>query len=344
MAKYQNIVLTNAGLDMIAESQGGTALIFTAIKLGDGNLADNDNIKMFTAMKNPLLSVNISTVKVESIGQISLTATVNNSTVDTGFFARELGVFAKVGTTGTERLYAYTNAGNYADYMPDKTALIDENMIKITLITANASNVTAVINSSIVFTTIKEVEKEINQHNTDENAHTDIRAAINAAVNKLDEATVGDISYCQVLKKNHVKANGAVLKASEYPRLKNFVIENNLSVSEVDWQAGKQGMYLFNTTADTLRVPDLRGVAIRGLDDGKGYDTDRELGTYQPDMFKTHTHLSAQVITYNEIGHYGAETQYQNDLDLVVANQQTGATGGSETRMKNIAFIAQIKY
>ena len=37
-------------------------------------------------------------------------------------------------------------------------------------------------------------------------------------------------------------------------------------------------------------VPDLRGVFVRGLDNNKGYDTGRSLGTYQTDTYASHSH------------------------------------------------------
>lgn len=181
MAKYPNITLTNGGINMIAESQGSGQLIFTSIKLGDGTTASGEDLKALTDLKNPLLIADISSIDdTTSAGQISLTAVINNANVTTGFFARELGIYAKIGTDGTEKLYAYTNAGNYADYMPDKNTPIDENKIKVTLVVGNASSVTAIINSSIVYTTIDEVNQAISTHDKNVSSHVEAFANHNA--------------------------------------------------------------------------------------------------------------------------------------------------------------------
>ncbi|MBM6701069.1 hypothetical protein H6A05_01835 [Megasphaera elsdenii] len=56
MAKYNDIVVTNNGLDMVAESETAKPLIFTKIQLGDGQLTEVDDIKQFTALKHPCMN------------------------------------------------------------------------------------------------------------------------------------------------------------------------------------------------------------------------------------------------------------------------------------------------
>ncbi|WP_312477988.1 phage tail-collar fiber domain-containing protein [Stutzerimonas nitrititolerans] len=108
----------------------------------------------------------------------------------------------------------------------------------------------------------------------------------------------------------------------------------------------------------TFRLPDLRGEFIRGADEGRGVDAARILGTWQADEIKSHDHRypSANV----------SAGQYQNTVDAVavsglqpVCGTDTGstsdngfarylddatATGGLETRPRNIALQACIKY
>lgn len=98
--------------------------------------------------------------------------------------------------------------------------------------------------------------------------------------------------------------------------------------------------------ATTFNLPDIRGEFIRALDNGRGIDAGRKIGTYQADEFKSHNHIS-----------YFAERnlQYPNG---VAATDKTGShgggdddnpypftsnTGGDETRPRNIAFPAIIK-
>lgn len=171
MAQFPGITLTNAGLNMIAESQASsTALIFTNLKMGDGTVSSGEDIKTLTAVKNPLLTVPIESHTNQGDGQVKLRFAISNGTLATGFFARELGIYAKIGESGTEQLYAYTNAGNLTDYIPDKNTPIDEQIIDIYLVVGNASSVEVVTDGSIMYVT----SAELADHNTNTSAHADL--------------------------------------------------------------------------------------------------------------------------------------------------------------------------
>lgn len=149
------------------------AIDFTKVELGDGALVENEVSIEFTRLKNPLLSMNVNSIKNEGNATCTILATVDNSQVEQGFFARELGVFAKVGNDGEEQLFAYTNAGNYADYTPDKNSTLDEKQVAINLAVGNASSVTAIIGSA-QYATLENLQS----HNDAEDSHPDIRQKI----------------------------------------------------------------------------------------------------------------------------------------------------------------------
>jgi microcystin-dependent protein len=96
--------------------------------------------------------------------------------------------------------------------------------------------------------------------------------------------------------------------------------------------------------ATTFALPDLRGEFIRGLDDGRGVDAGRALGSAQADSFKSHNHawsMPGSPNNENETIDYIAAGQAANWLTFNVA---TSSTGGSETRPRNIALLPCIKY
>jgi microcystin-dependent protein len=122
-----------------------------------------------------------------------------------------------------------------------------------------------------------------------------------------------------------IKANGAALNRTVYAPL--------FSVIGTTYGAGD------GTT--TFNVPDLRGEFIRGLDDGRGVDPGRGIGTTQADMFRSHSHqiwgdTSADLTGRGRIPSVG-NTGFDN-WNL------TENTGGTETRPRNVALLACIKY
>ena len=115
MSNYNKITTTLAGNNMLVESiNQKKPLIFTKIALGDGAVSDNESIELLTDLKHKICDNGVEAVKKKGNGEIDVVATISNSRLTTGFYARELGVFAKVGESGTEKLFAYTNAGSQA--------------------------------------------------------------------------------------------------------------------------------------------------------------------------------------------------------------------------------------
>lgn len=174
MAKYPNIKLTQKGLDMSINADKSKKLIYTHIGLGDGRLAENEDILKLTAMKSRKIFADISDINNDTNNQVTIETIVSNKVVNDGFYAREIGIYAKLSEDGEEVLYGYANAGDNADYMPDKTQPIDELKLRITLIVGNVDNVTAVVNSSIIFITLADCRREIARHNADPLAHDNL--------------------------------------------------------------------------------------------------------------------------------------------------------------------------
>ena len=168
MAQFSDMIIVNSGLDMIAESQAGGKLIFTKAKLGDGQVGET-NIQTLTDIISPKLTVNLSNVTKKEAGHVEVRFTVDNTNLNVGFFAREVGIYAKIGEDGTEKLYGYANAGNYTDYLPDKTTPIDAMTVVIDVVVGNASEIGFETDKTLVYLTLADMD----DHNADVEAHTD---------------------------------------------------------------------------------------------------------------------------------------------------------------------------
>jgi len=89
----------------------------------------------------------------------------------------------------------------------------------------------------------------------------------------------------------------------------------------------------------TFNIPDLRGYFPRGWDDGAGVDSGRAIGSSQADDFKSHQHFISGFGNGSDLN--GGPLA---DSGVRPAVYTSSAAGGTETRPKNIALLACIKF
>jgi len=93
--------------------------------------------------------------------------------------------------------------------------------------------------------------------------------------------------------------------------------------------------------SSTFKVPDMRGEFPRGWDNSRGIDSGRGIGSSQADDFKSHSHTRSAT---NGFGSGGAAFDVtRGSLDGGPFTATTSATGGTETRPRNIALMYCIK-
>ena len=85
----------------------------------------------------------------------------------------------------------------------------------------------------------------------------------------------------------------------------------------------------------TFALPDMRGEFLRGLDDGRGVDAGRVLGSWQADDFLSHTHPVGSHPGY----YVGADQSLGGQSYSVAGGRRTEAAGGAETRPRNVAGL-----
>ena len=210
MSNYNKIIPTLAGSNLLVESvKSKKPLIFTRIALGDGTLTESESIEGLTALKHPMAQNSVQAINSRVNGEIDVVATISNANITSGFYARELGVFAKVGDTGTEKLFAYTNAGAQASYTPAGTSL-DEKLITVTFYIGNDVNVKINLNSQLYIT-----QAALDAHNSATNAHQD------AFNKKLD---ISSNQYAKFIAKHNQGLQ--VTKGDNSQEIINFIANN----------------------------------------------------------------------------------------------------------------------
>lgn len=84
----------------------------------------------------------------------------------------------------------------------------------------------------------------------------------------------------------------------------------------------------------TFNVPELRGEFVRGWDNGRGIDPARVFGSAQADEFESHTHSTIDAASANQAVVAAGGAFFDTNIGT-----STGATGGTETRPRNIALL-----
>lgn len=209
MAKYPAVITTMAGTNATAEANASKqALIFTKIVIGAGD--PPASIARATSLTDKRLELAITKSSKSGDGQFTVRASLSNATLETGFYAREIGLMAKVGESGQEILFSYTNGGSYVDYIPDKTTPMDSYTFTITTVIGNAEKVEAIIQDN-GYATIRDLE----DHNRAANAHQD------AFNKKLD---IASNQYAKAITKHNQGLQ--VTKGDNSQEIINFITSN----------------------------------------------------------------------------------------------------------------------
>ena len=241
MAKYPSISQTKNGRILIAKSNAtGKALKPIKVVAGDGQLT-NQNIETMENVINPLLELPFASPgRYVKEGQFQLDFALSNEYLEHGFYAREIGIFAKLDgeDDSTAVMIAYTNGGNFVDYIPAKDTPINSKVFEVTITVDNAANV-VVQRSDAAYITAGEMER----HNESEHAHDN---RFNAIINKINnmitptddsdkQSLAPTLALVKTLLSNlNIKNSKDVIKALDTETLASLGVRYDLS-SQYAW-------------------------------------------------------------------------------------------------------------
>lgn len=138
----------------------GKAIQYTRVMVGDGQF--NGDIDALTSIISPKLNCPLHSGKAMENGQFQLNFVIDNGTVKSGFYAREIGIYAKI-DGADEVLFAYTNGGNYVDYIPNKSIPIDAQVIEANIIIGDAEKV-EIVKSDSTYATVGDLLLELDSN------------------------------------------------------------------------------------------------------------------------------------------------------------------------------------
>lgn len=119
MAKYERIVTTEAGLELLenAAYMGGS-IQFTALKAGNGTYDGTEDLAAATDLKSVCQTFGIGSVTKKE-GNVIVRIVIDNNDITEGYKMTELGLYVTNPDTGEEILYAIILAeAGYEDYLP----------------------------------------------------------------------------------------------------------------------------------------------------------------------------------------------------------------------------------
>ena len=215
MAQFPGLSLTVQGNKMILRAATGKTedrLIITKAVIGDGQLTAS--IDGLTEIVSKKLEIGLSQVKGVANGQMQFQFNFDNKKVENGFYWREVGLYAKNGDSGEEKLIGYSNAKGLTSYIPDKNYIIPMQRLVIALGVGDNPNVKGEVDFSSAIT-LEQLEAAIDTHNKATEAHKEQFKTINGKISALEDSKVDKTSadYIKALVTNEngleaTKGNG----------------------------------------------------------------------------------------------------------------------------------------
>lgn len=155
-----------------------------------------------------------------------------------------------------------------------------------------------------------------------------LNVGLTGVYNNLDDFMAGQVVFMAsaTIPSGWLECNGATVSRTTYATL--------FAAIGTAYGAGDG--------ATTFQLPDLRGEFIRGADRGRGVDTGRAIGSGQSHALESHTHDGGLFANGGQGGSGIVVLTEPGGLHAVNAN--TKAAGTAETRPRNVAMVACIKY
>lgn len=159
---------TNAGRQLQTRVIAGDTLTFTAIKLGDGTMT-TEPIVALTDLIHGIITLPVHEVR-RNADYADVTGVFQNAGLSSGFYWREIGIFAADPDYPNDRshdiLYCYQNAAELAEYIPSASSAVIEKIIRVACVVGDAENVTVGL-ASQAYAKAEDLQALEEQHSKD---------------------------------------------------------------------------------------------------------------------------------------------------------------------------------
>ena len=200
--------ITKKGREYLAKIQAENKPInFVKIKIGDGRLDNYDNPAELEHLINQKVEKGILTLNQEH-DTVILTTNIDNVSLRTGYYPREIGVF--INDNGQEIMYYYMNDGDETSWIPPETDGPFKIELKLNLIASNAQSIIVEGVGKELYITKEFLEENYTQKGGYTGTAQEIDDRVVSALGKEDgkfpltEAVKGNIYYFPGNKKFYI--------------------------------------------------------------------------------------------------------------------------------------------
>ncbi len=200
--------ITKKGREYLAKIQAENKPInFSKIKIGDGRLDNYDNPAELEHLINQKVDKGILTLNQEHDTAI-LTTNIDNVSLRTGYYPREIGVF--VNDNRQEIMYYYMNDGDETSWIPPETDGPFKIELKLNLIASNAQSIIVEGSGKELYITKEFLEANYTQKGGYTGTAQEIDDRVVSALGKEDEkfplteAVKGNVYYFPGNKKFYI--------------------------------------------------------------------------------------------------------------------------------------------
>lgn len=159
---------TGVGRQLQTRVIAGDTLTFTAIKLGDGTMT-TEPIAALTDLIHGIITLPVHEVR-RNADYADVTGVFQNAGLSSGFYWREIGIFAADPDYPNDRshdiLYCYQNAAELAEYIPSASSAVIEKIIRVACVVGDAENATVGL-ASQAYAKAEDLQALEEQHSKD---------------------------------------------------------------------------------------------------------------------------------------------------------------------------------
>ena len=152
---FEKVYITRKGSILAAKTLEGKKVEFDHAEIGSGTLTEDPRDR--TSLVTKVLQCDINNIVIIAENQAQISFLFKNIDAPNSFYFREIGLYAIDPDTKEKVLYAYTNAGNTAEYITNSSTELIEKNIDITIVIDNTENINIILDPTQILVTEREL-------------------------------------------------------------------------------------------------------------------------------------------------------------------------------------------